>query len=180
MNSLYKAKLIAFQGYVDMMKLELLECLSYFPFRMVHNSSISMTWWAMQDWPDHYIELNMFWNLLICYVLKHYLILQLSLIARFMGPTWGAPGADKTQVGPINFAIWGINWKHYRLSSLRRTLLMQADPVTSSRWFQVACGPFYWNGLTLILAWISNCIHYIMWDEIIYPFLNLNGATVEV
>ena len=27
---------------------------------------------------------------------------------------------------------------------------------------------------------ISNYIHYKMWDEITYPFLNFNGATVEV
>ena len=34
--------------------------------------------------------------------------------------------------------------------------------------------------LTLIPAWISNYIHYKVWDEITYPFLNFNGATVEV
>ena len=27
-------------------------------------------------------------------------------------------------------------------------------------------GHFYWNGLTLIPAWISNYIHYKEWDEI--------------
>ena len=27
-------------------------------------------------------------------------------IARFMGPKWGPSGADRTQVGPINLAIW--------------------------------------------------------------------------
>ena len=42
------------------------------------------------------------------------------------------------------------------------------------------CGPFYYHGLTLIPAWISNYIHYNVWDEITYPFLNFNGATVEV
>ena len=41
-------------------------------------------------------------------------------------------------------------------------------------------GPFYKHGLTLIPAWISNHIHYKVWDEITYPFLNFNGATVEV
>ena len=41
-------------------------------------------------------------------------------------------------------------------------------------------GLFYWHGLTLIPAWISNYIHYKLWDEITYPFLNFNGATVEV
>ena len=29
-----------------------------------------------------------------------------TLIARFMGPTWGPSGPDKTQVGPKSFAIW--------------------------------------------------------------------------
>ena len=29
-------------------------------------------------------------------------------------------------------------------------------------------------------AWKSNYIHYNVWDEITYPFLNFNGATVEV
>ena len=27
-------------------------------------------------------------------------------------------------------------------------------------------------------AWISNYIHYNVWDEITYPFLNFNGATI--
>ena len=34
--------------------------------------------------------------------------------------------------------------------------------------------------LNLILVWISNYIHYDMWDEIMHQFLNFNGATVEV
>ena len=41
-------------------------------------------------------------------------------------------------------------------------------------------GPFYSHGLTLIPAWISNHMPSKMWDEIIYPFLNFNGATVAV
>ena len=41
-------------------------------------------------------------------------------------------------------------------------------------------GPFYWEGLTLIPAWISNYIHYDVGDEITYPFLNFDSATVEV
>ena len=32
----------------------------------------------------------------------------------------------------------------------------------------------------LSVAWICNHIHYKVWDEITYPFLNFNGATVEV
>ena len=44
----------------------------------------------------------------------------------------------------------------------------------------VISGPFYYHGLTLISAWISNYTHYGVWDEITYPFLNFNGAIVEV
>ena len=40
--------------------------------------------------------------------------LELTLIARFMGPTWDPPGADRTQVGPM-MATWtllsGNVWK---------------------------------------------------------------------
>ena len=37
---------------------------------------------------------------------------------------------------------------------------------------------FYWHDITLIPAWISNYIHYKIWDEFIYPFPNFNCATV--
>ena len=47
-------------------------------------------------------------------------------------------------------------------------------------WCQTTSSPFYLHGLTLIPAWISNYIHYKMWDEITYPFLNFNRCTVEV
>ena len=39
-------------------------------------------------------------------------------------------------------------------------------------------GPFYWHGLTLIPVWINNHMSCNVWDEITYPFLNFNGATV--
>ena len=41
-------------------------------------------------------------------------------------------------------------------------------------------GPLYQHGLILIPVWISNYIHYIVLDEITYPFLNFIGATLEV
>ena len=40
--------------------------------------------------------------------------------------------------------------------------------------------PFYQHELTWIPAWISNYIHYKVWDEITYPFSNVNGCTIEV
>ena len=42
------------------------------------------------------------------------------------------------------------------------------------------CLPFYWHSLTLIPAWISNCMTSKAWGEIINPFTNFNGATVEI
>ena len=46
-----------------------------------------------------------------CLGLAHETMLRLyvllSLIARFMGPTWGPPGADGTQVGPM-LAPWTL------------------------------------------------------------------------
>ena len=37
-----------------------------------------------------------------------------------------------------------------------------------------------WRGLIIIPAWIRNCIHYKIWDEITYPFSHFNGCLVEV
>ena len=39
---------------------------------------------------------------------------------------------------------------------------------------------FYYQGLTLIPEWISNYIHYRVWDEITYPFLTFTNCTIEV
>ena len=35
---------------------------------------------------------------------------QASLIARFMGPTWGRQGPGGPHVGPMNLAIWALNY----------------------------------------------------------------------
>ena len=39
--------------------------------------------------------------------------------------------------------------------------------------------PLYWNGWTLISVWINNHKPWKLWNEITYPFPNLNGAIVE-
>ena len=36
------------------------------------------------------------------------------------------------------------------------------------------------RGLILKIKWISNYIPCKVWDKILYPFPNCNGATVEV
>ena len=40
--------------------------------------------------------------------------------------------------------------------------------------------PFYWHALTLIQVSIGNHMLSDVWDEIIYPFPNFKGTTVEV
>ena len=39
--------------------------------------------------------------------------------------------------------------------------------------------PFYEHSLIVILACISNYLHYEVWDEITYPLPNFNGCYVE-
>ena len=46
--------------------------------------------------------------------------------------------------------------------------------------YRYSNAPFYYNGLTLILPWLSNHTSAKVWDEIIYPFANFSGCTVEV
>ena len=41
-----------------------------------------------------------------------------------------------------------------------------------------ACDPFYLHGSTLIPIWISNYLHYKVWDKITHVFLNFNGCTL--
>ena len=43
--------------------------------------------------------------------------LQLTLIARFMGPTWGPSGAERTQVGPMQ-APWTLLSELYEVWTL--------------------------------------------------------------
>ena len=44
----------------------------------------------------------------------------------------------------------------------------------------VLWGPFYWHGLTLIPAWISNHMPIKVWDEVTYPFPICPQLHVEV
>ena len=81
-------------------------------------------------------------------------------------------------------------WKHYQYrgtkANARRLCEMHWAFMRSStvrdivRSYIVSCGPFYKHGLTLIPAWISNYILRKVWDQITYPFLNINGATGEI
>ena len=58
--------------------------------------------------------------------------------------------------------------------------LMELSALCKWHWtsiFHPLClGPFYWHAITLIIAWMTNYIHYKMWDEITFPFPNFNTA----
>ena len=38
----------------------------------------------------------------------------------------------------------------------------------------------YYHGVTLIPAWISNHIHYKVWDKFTYPLANFKGTIADV
>ena len=57
---------------------------------------------------------------------------------------------------------------------------LHQGPYISPEYKLYNCSPFDLQGLTLIPAWISNHMPRKMWNEITFPFTNLNGSTVEV
>ena len=74
-----------------------------------------------------------------------------------MGPSWVLSAPDGPHFGPTNLAI--------------RVL----TSITKSSW-----GPFYWHGLILSPAQISNQSIIMCRMKIIYPFPNFRGASIEV
>ena len=78
-----------------------------------------------------------------------------------------APGP--MQHTPIN--LHTIQWTHgcIMVRCLNRSLYAHKVYMHG----QDPRGPCYWHGLTLIPALIKNYIHYKVWDEITYPFINL-------
>ena len=57
------------------------------------------------------------------------LFIKTTLIARFMGPTWGPSGADRTQVGPM-LALWALLSGYWLVASL---MSRTASLVTTRR-----------------------------------------------
>ena len=57
--------------------------------------------------------------------------------------------------------------------------LFGLGPMDDNATGSLPSGPFYQHGLTLIPAWINNYTLHDVWDEITYPFLNFNDATVN-
>ena len=65
-------------------------------------------------------------------------------------------------------------YKKYR-NKLKKLLLM-----TPRKYYKLHLGPLLLTWFNFNPSMVSNHIHYKMWDEITYPFLNFNGAAVEV
>ena len=64
--------------------------------------------------------------------------------------------------------------------NLHETSTLHSQNVCKSLFAPLATWDlFYKHGLTLNPAWIGNYIYYKVWDEIIYPFLNFNGAPLK-
>ena len=80
-----------------------------------------------------------------------------------------------------------LSTKFWKLFSLRKIPCYSHQSIividTSYHSQHLNCripGATFTNMVTLIRAWISNCIRYKMCDDITYPFTNLNGVTDEV
>ena len=72
-------------------------------------------------------------------------------------------------------------WRHCNGQRHAKTTAQRHPNVhTPSQALTCCWSPFYKHGLTLIPAWISNYIHYKVWDEFISPFPNFNSVAVEV
>ena len=130
---------------------------------------------------------RIFYNLIINFLLyfRIYIlvIMRNTDTAKLTGP-WTL--ADKRWVGPVKllciimFDISKIRPKSIlgpvKAQKFSRCLEIQSE--CSHCVLKVALGPL----LLTIPAWISNHIHYEMWDELTYryPLPNFNGCTVEV
>ena len=117
-----------------------------------------------------------------------------------MGPTWVLSAPNGPHLGPMNLAIRDVLLSVNTMPAESSTRF--GTGVIRSIWFgqfsifvivipqvfgqlhdssgvnEMYLSPFLQS--TLIPAWISKCIHYKVWDEITYPFLNFNGVTIEV
>ena len=82
--------------------------------------------------------------------------------------------------GPA-YLTWSKSWLQKACDATRQGISAHSMNLVISEYSDLftSCA-FYKHWLTLIRSWISNYIHYEVWAEITYPFLNSNGATVDV
>ena len=91
-----------------------------------------------------------------------------SLITRFMGPTWGPPGADRTQVGPV-LAPWimlsgGYRWHWFRKEmkfNLHWLMYRHFGNENRRCWF--SCGVYHSSNKINYISFITTWYH-IAWQ----------------
>ena len=79
---------------------------------------------------------------------------ELPLIARFMGPTWGPSGADRTQVGPM-LAPWTLLSRSVTEMKWKSPFIKYSDEQIKSisRWHSTIKSG---NVVAIICVWFSN------------------------
>ena len=90
-----------------------------------------------------------------------------TLIARFMGPTWGPSGTDRTQVSPmfVTWTLWSgsMHWHYARKNSKEKVMFIVFNCVYSSARLNVLMwtnGPWlmHWDILPNFDISISNLL----------------------
>ena len=74
--------------------------------------------------------------------------------------------------------FWVKTTKPHSMKPWNIVLQLETNFIPTLMYDSLYWDPFHWH-FTLIMAWISNCIDYNVWDKIIFPFLNFNVCTVE-
>ena len=90
-----------------------------------------------------------------------------SLLLTWESQTISSHSAD-CHVRHISFSLFSRFWIFFHWS----------DGIVQNGWPDLRRS--HDTGTIKIKAWISNLIHYKVWDEITHPFPNFNGATIEV
>ena len=110
-------------------------------------------------------------------LLRHYLFSKLSLHARVDQYILSSNDYLRSM---HNYACMTLVYGQVRLTANLKNSHRgrRTNQLVFKATQRATCGPFYLQGLILILTWINNYIQ--MGDEITYLFTNFNSATVEV
>ena len=93
---------------------------------------------------------------------QYHMSLMHSLIARFMGPTWGPSGADRTQVGPMLAPITLLSG-NYHVKDI--TLITPCQGIT--RWVKVI------KHIVDVITYLANVITHLV-TSVMYMKLQLH------
>ena len=128
-------------------------------------------------------------------------LVLVSLIARFIGQTWGPSVADRTQMGPMMApCTLPSGLVCFPVFFMAASLAMHQSISRSRMWGNLKiyiCKNNHYRTTAEQNNARTPCVHYLgpllqtrinfdphmsckMWDEFIYPFTNSNGCTVDV